>query len=77
MSIYQESHALSKLSLKSMLSSEGVHTIYFKEVLREGINLGVFKPNNPTILANLAKMMIDCWVLRKERKHEELSIPTP
>jgi len=65
MCIYQESHALSKPSLKAMLSSEEVHTASFKKVIEEGIEQGVFKTSNPTILANIIKMMIDCWVLKR------------
>lgn len=65
MSIYQESHALSKSSLKCMLSSEEVHMERYKKVLEEGIKSGVFKPNNTTMLANIIKMMIDCWVIRR------------
>lgn len=65
MCIYQESHALSKPSLKMMLSSEEVHTGSFKKVIEEGIDQGVFKASNPTILANIIKIMIDCWVLKR------------
>jgi AcrR family transcriptional regulator len=65
MTIYQESHALSKPSLRTMLRSEEVHTGMFKEVIEEGMKLGVFKNGNPVILANIIKMMIDCWVLKR------------
>ena len=65
LSIYQESHALGKRSLKSMLSSEEAHVGRFRGVIEEGIKSGAFKPVNPTMLANLIKMMIDCWVLKR------------
>jgi AcrR family transcriptional regulator len=65
MSIYQESHALSKPSLKTMLSSEEAHMDQFVEVLQEGMDAGIFKPGNPVMLANLIKIMVDCWVLRR------------
>jgi AcrR family transcriptional regulator len=65
MTIYQESHSLSKPSLRTMLRSEEAHTGKFREVIEEGIKLGVFKKANPVMLANVIKMMIDCWVLRR------------
>jgi AcrR family transcriptional regulator len=65
MTIYQESHSLSKSSLRTILRSEEAHTGKFKEVIEEGIKLGVFKKANPVMLANIIKMMIDCWVLKR------------
>jgi AcrR family transcriptional regulator len=65
MTIYQESHSLSKPSLRTMLRSEDAHIGKFKKVIEEGIKLGVFKEANPVMLANVIKMMIDCWVLKR------------
>jgi AcrR family transcriptional regulator len=65
MTIYQESHSLSKPSLRTMLRSEDAHMGKFKKVIEEGIKLGVFKEANPVMLANVIKMMIDCWVLKR------------
>ena len=65
MTIYQESHSLSRLSLKTILGSEEIHIGRFKKVIEEGINSGVFKQGNPLMLANMIKMMIDCWVLKR------------
>lgn len=65
MTIYQESHSLSGPSLRTMLRSEEAHTGKFKEVIEEGMKLGVFKKANPVMLANVIKMMIDCWVLKR------------
>jgi AcrR family transcriptional regulator len=65
MTIYQESHSLSKPSLRTMLRSEEVHIRMFKEVIEKGIKLGVFREGNPLLLANMIKMMIDCWVLKR------------
>jgi hypothetical protein len=74
MSIYQESHSLSKPSLRTMLRSEEVHTGRFKEVIEEGIKLGVFKETNPVMLANMIKMMIDCWVLKRWALRRKVSL---
>jgi len=74
MSIYQESHALSKPSLRTILSSEEAHIGSFKKVLEEGIERGVFKAGNPTMLANIIKMMIDCWVLKRWALHGKVSL---
>ena len=65
MSIYQETHALSKPSIRSMLRSEEAHTGRFRKILEEGIAKGVFKRCNTVALSNIIKMMIDCWVLRR------------
>lgn len=74
MCIYQESHALSKPSLKSLLSQEEAHMDRFKEVLEEGIQSGVFKPFNTTMLANTIKMMIDAWVVRRWALRAKVSL---
>jgi AcrR family transcriptional regulator len=63
--IYQESHALSKKSLRSLLRGEEMHIRRFQKVLEEGMKKGVFKRSNSILLANLLKMMIDSWVLKR------------
>ena len=63
--IYQESHALSKKSLRSLLRGEEMHIRRFQKVLEEGMKKGVFKRSNSILLANLIKMMIDSWVLKR------------
>jgi AcrR family transcriptional regulator len=63
--IYQESHALSKKSLRFLLRGEEMHIRRFQKVLEDGIKKGVFKRSNSIMLANLIKMMIDCWVLKR------------
>ena len=63
--IYQESHALRKASLHALLRSEEVHLQRFQKVLEEGMALGVFKSMNSIMLANIIKMMIDCWALKR------------
>lgn len=74
MTIYQESHSLSKPSLRTMLRSEEAHIGKFKEVIEEGIKLGVFKKANPAMLANAIKMMIDCWVLKRWNLRGKVSL---
>jgi AcrR family transcriptional regulator len=74
MTIYQESHSLSKPSLRTMLRSEEAHTGKFREVIEEGIKLGVFKEANPVMLANVIKTMIDCWVLRRWNLRGKVSL---
>lgn len=74
MCIYQESHALSKSSLKAVLSREEAHIGRFRKVIEEGIDLGMFKPFNPTMLAHIIRMMIDCWVLKRWALRERVSL---
>ena len=63
--IYQESHSMSKELLYSLLSSERNHVRQFENVIREGISKGYFKPVNVRITANLVKMLIDSWVVKR------------
>ena len=63
--IYQESHSMSKELLYSLLSSERNHVRQFENVIREGIRKGYFKPVNVRITANLIKMLIDSWVVKR------------
>jgi len=63
--IYQESHSMSKELLYSLLSSERNHVRQFENVIREGIRKDYFKPVNVRITANLVKMLIDSWVLKR------------
>jgi AcrR family transcriptional regulator len=74
MCIYQGSHALSKKSLKSMLRSEESHLESFEAVLKEGMESGLFKSGNHTMLAHIIKMMIDCWVLRRWALRKKVSL---
>jgi AcrR family transcriptional regulator len=65
MLLYQESHSLNKPSLRAMLKSEEVQIGRFIKVIEEGIKLGKIREANPVMLANMIKMMIDSWVLKR------------
>ena len=72
--IYQESHALGRESLHAMLQREEMHIQRFQKVLEEGMAQGVFRPSNPKMLANVIKMMIDTWVLKRWALRRKVSL---
>ncbi len=63
--IYQESHSMSKELLHSLLASERDHLGQFERVLQEGIQKGYFKPMNVRMMANMIKMIIEMWVIKR------------
>jgi AcrR family transcriptional regulator len=65
MIIYQESHAMFKETLHSLLRSERSHVEQYEKVIREGIKRGFLKPLNVRMLANMIKMLIDTWVIKR------------
>ncbi len=72
--IYQESHALSRKSLHAMLQREETHIRRFQKVLEDGMAQGAFRPSNPKMLANVIKMMIDTWVLKRWALRRKVSL---
>jgi AcrR family transcriptional regulator len=63
--IYQESHAMAKKVLHSLLGNERRHINHFEKAIKEGIKKGVFEPTNVRMLANMIKMLIDTWVIKR------------
>lgn len=63
--IYQESHAMGKEVLRSLLENERRHIEQFEKVIKEGIRKGFFKQTNVRMLANMIKMLIDAWVIKR------------
>jgi hypothetical protein len=63
--IYQETHILSKDPLERLLKRERDHIAKYELVLEECIEQGAFREFNIRIVANLIKMMIDSWVLKR------------
>jgi AcrR family transcriptional regulator len=63
--IYQESHSMSKELLHSLLQSERNHLRQFENVIRDGVKKGYFQPTNVRMTANLIKMLIDTWVVKR------------
>jgi AcrR family transcriptional regulator len=74
MIIYQESHAMFKETLHSLLHSERNHVEQYEKVIREGIKKGFFKPLNVRMLANMIKMLIDTWVIKRWDLRRKVSI---
>lgn len=74
MVIYQESHVMDKLTMKTMLSNEELRWRLFEKILKEGIESRVFLPCNTTAVANIIKLMIDSWVLRRWILRDKVSI---
>lgn len=74
MIIYQESHAMFKETLHSLLRSERNHVEQYEKVIREGIRKGFFKPLNVRMVANMIKMLIDAWVIKRWDLRRKVSI---
>lgn len=74
MLIYQESHALSKESIHSLLENERIHVQQFQQVLEDGMAKGVFVSHNSIIVSNVIKMMIDGWVLKRWALRNKVSL---
>jgi hypothetical protein len=74
MIIYQESHEMHKRILYSLLRSERNHIKQYEEVIKEGIKKGFFKPTNVRMLANMIKILIDSWVIKRWDLRRKVSI---
>jgi len=72
--IYQESHAMGKETLHSLLQGERKHLREYERIIEEGILEGLFKPVNPRTLANMIKILIDAWVIKRWDLREKVRI---
>ncbi|RPJ01756.1 MAG: hypothetical protein EHM36_13115 [Deltaproteobacteria bacterium] len=63
--IYQESHAMNREVLLSLLRSERKHVAQYEKLIEEGIRKGLLKPVNVRMMANMIKMLIDTWVIKR------------
>jgi AcrR family transcriptional regulator len=63
--IYQESHSMSRELLHSLLQSERNHLRQFENIIRDGVKKGYFQPTNVRMTANLIKMLIDTWIVKR------------
>ncbi len=63
--IYQESHAMSRKTLNALLVNERNHVQQYEELIREGIRKGYLKQINTRMMANMIKMLIDSWVIKR------------
>ncbi len=63
--IYQESHAMGKETIYSLLQGERKHLREYERIIEEGIRKGFLKPVNTRMLANMIKILIDAWVIKR------------
>ncbi len=65
--IYQETQALfsNKALLKRVLQGERDHHLRYELVLEEGIRKGLFKDVNVRATANIIKIMVETWALKR------------
>jgi len=63
--IYQECHILNKPLLKRLLKRESAHVRLYEIVLHECIKKGLLLDCNTKAVANLIKVMVDAWVLKR------------
>jgi AcrR family transcriptional regulator len=72
--IYQESHAMGKETLHSLLQGERKHLREYERIIEEGIRKGVLKPLNTRMLANMIKILIDAWVMKRWDLREKVCL---
>ena len=63
--VYQDIHVLSRFLLKRLLKKESRHVARFQSVLDECISNGLLQDCNTRVIANLIKIMIDSWVIKR------------
>ncbi|MBW2559047.1 MAG: SDR family oxidoreductase [Deltaproteobacteria bacterium] len=63
--LYQEGHVLKGPSLKKFLEKEHEHVQMFEMVINECVQKGFMRDCNTRLSANLIKIMIDCWVVKR------------
>ena len=63
--IYQECHILNKPLLKRLLERESAHVRLYEIVLQECIKKRLLLDCNTKAVANLIKVMVDAWVLKR------------
>ncbi len=63
--IYQESHAMGKETLHSLLQGKRKHLGEYERIIEEGIRKGFLKPVNTRMLVNIIKILIDAWVIKR------------
>ena len=63
--IYKETHILNKPLLKKMLKRERTHIQLYESVLEECIKKGLMRDCNTRAIANIIKVMVDSWVLKR------------
>jgi NAD(P)-dependent dehydrogenase (short-subunit alcohol dehydrogenase family)/AcrR family transcriptional regulator len=65
LTIYQDIHVLKKPLLRELLKKESNHVAKFKKVLEECVDKGLLRSCNTRLTANLIKIMIDSYVIKR------------
>jgi AcrR family transcriptional regulator len=63
--LYQESHILKGSLLKNLLKNEREHISKFENAIQECVEKGIFRELNVRCIANLIKVMIDSWIIKR------------
>ena len=63
--VYQDIHTLKKPLLKKLLKKESEHVSRFRKVLDECVEKGLIRSCNTQLVANLIKIMVDSWVIKR------------
>ena len=71
--IYQECHILGKPLLKELLKRESERIRLYEIVLQECIEKELLADCNTKAVANLIKVMVDAWVLKRWALKEHVS----
>lgn len=63
--LYQEGHILKSPFLQDFLKKEREHIHMFEEVISECVRKGLLRECNPRLTANIIKVTVDGWVLKR------------
>ena len=73
--MYQESTPFNKSQFKKMCRLLDEYNGIFREILEEGQKKGMFKVNDPYVLAHSITTMLNTWLIKKSFLKYEFSIP--
>lgn len=63
--MYQEGHILKKPMLNNFLKTERAHVNVYERILEDAMKKGLIKNLNIRLTANIIKIMVDCYVLKR------------
>lgn len=62
--VYRRSRSLDKEGRKKIMAAETEHTKVLEDIIKEGIDKGVFKPLDPDMAAYNILMIVHAWALK-------------
>ena len=63
--IYRESNVLKKEDLISVIKQESFFSDTFEDIIKKGVDQGLFETDDPVIMANMIAVMTHSWALKR------------